>query len=99
MGDECTNENGGCSHICQNTEGGYNCQCPEGLKLIEEGSLHEQQHICVDIDECLVNNGNCSQECQNNEGSFSCSCSDGFEFVDTAEDSNTICQDIDECQI
>ena len=31
---ECELNNGGCSHRCRNTEGSYECSCPEGLQLL-----------------------------------------------------------------
>ena len=33
--DECSVNNGGCSHSCVNTDGGYTCACPEGYTLAE----------------------------------------------------------------
>ena len=35
--DECTLGNGGCSHICTNTDGSYSCGCPSGFKLGLDG--------------------------------------------------------------
>ncbi|XP_066270954.1 fibrillin-2-like [Branchiostoma lanceolatum] len=35
--DECTIQNGGCSHNCNNTAGGYNCSCTEGFLLDGDG--------------------------------------------------------------
>ena len=30
---ECEECNGGCDHICTNTDGSYNCSCREGFDL------------------------------------------------------------------
>ena len=35
--DECTNNNGGCEHECNNTEGSYECSCRGGFSLTEDG--------------------------------------------------------------
>ena len=34
--DECEENNGECSHLCVNTNGGYKCECPEYLDLDKE---------------------------------------------------------------
>ena len=31
--DECLVSNGGCEHICLNTNGSYHCSCQSGFKL------------------------------------------------------------------
>lgn len=34
---ECSIENGGCDHICNNFEGGYFCNCRQGFRLSDDG--------------------------------------------------------------
>lgn len=34
--DECEDAKGGCSHECVNNDGGFNCTCPEPLKLSDD---------------------------------------------------------------
>ncbi|GFS54754.1 neuronal pentraxin receptor [Trichonephila inaurata madagascariensis] len=45
---ECLINNGGCSHICIDTQGSYKCECPEGMLLSSDGRL------CLDIGFCKV---------------------------------------------
>ena len=35
---ECSNNNGGCSDICTNTEGSFICGCPSGFELNSGGT-------------------------------------------------------------
>ena len=35
--DECSSSNGGCSQICNNSEGSYNCYCQQGFYLEIDG--------------------------------------------------------------
>lgn len=35
--DECTDNDGGCSHICVNEVGSYQCQCPNGYAMDTSG--------------------------------------------------------------
>uniref|UniRef100_A0A914DQL4 Metalloendopeptidase n=1 Tax=Acrobeloides nanus TaxID=290746 RepID=A0A914DQL4_9BILA len=39
---ECAKENAGCSHICENKLGSYECRCPSGF------TLAENRHKCVE---------------------------------------------------
>ena len=36
---ECEENNGGCSHGCENTEGSFFCTCPEGHYLVSGGTV------------------------------------------------------------
>ncbi|XP_076086426.1 uncharacterized protein LOC143057079 [Mytilus galloprovincialis] len=81
---ECLVSKGGCSQICRNSIGSYQCYCKNGYYL---GS---DRKTCLDINECLdttcLNNGSCL----NYAGSYACQCNQGF--------SGDVCQaDINEC--
>ncbi|KAL9701971.1 hypothetical protein quinque_005412 [Culex quinquefasciatus] len=69
--DECTVNNGGCSHTCLNTLGRAFCVCPEGFMLDDDWKT------CIDIDECLNQKSirqefRCQGSCINTVGSFRC---------------------------
>uniref|UniRef100_A0A6P4FNB6 Fibrillin-1 isoform X1 n=1 Tax=Drosophila rhopaloa TaxID=1041015 RepID=A0A6P4FNB6_DRORH len=85
--DECADGSHLCSHSCQNTPGGYQCVCPEGLSLVEE-------YTCVAEDRCEVNNNGCEQICLTARGG-ACSCRDGYHLSPNGKS----CQDVDECLV
>lgn len=63
--DECSNNNGGCSHVCLNTLSRAFCSCPDGWRLDKDWKT------CIDVNECLEPEI-CSYECVNTIGSFHC---------------------------
>ncbi|XP_021695533.1 uncharacterized protein LOC5579875 isoform X2 [Aedes aegypti] len=74
--DECTVNNGGCSHTCLNTLGRAFCVCPEGYMLDDDWKT------CIDIDECLNQKSirqefRCRGSCVNTVGSYRCLLQDG----------------------
>ncbi|XP_033096566.1 uncharacterized protein LOC117100842 [Anneissia japonica] len=62
---ECRSENGGCDHICENFNGGFECKCFSGYTL---SMLTECLPVCVPPCE---NNGHCS-------GPGQCNCPDTY---------------------
>nr|XP_026693868.1 fibrillin-3 isoform X4 [Ciona intestinalis] len=82
--DECSVDNGGCSHNCTNTIGSFYCSCPEGQTIVADG-------VTCDVDECLVDNGGCEQGCINKLGGFNCLCGNEYEVE------GFTCDDFNEC--
>lgn len=61
-----------CHHKCFNFEGGFECSCRNGYKLMYD------MKRCQDIDECVTESQSCEQICHNTDGSYRCSCREGF---------------------
>ena len=87
--DECTDNNGGCSQICTNFPGSFECECHDGYHFLENSTSHCTGMILnyikyvinrtiSDTNECLNNNGGCHQICTNTNGSFLCLCQSGY---------------------
>ncbi|MFT7808628.1 growth arrest-specific protein 6 isoform X1 [Arapaima gigas] len=86
--DECSNNNGGCEHLCNNTLGSYRCSCQQGYLLAD-------RHLCKDVDECADIPGVCgTAQCSNLMGSYQCLCEEGYVYDNISKS----CQDVDECE-
>uniref|UniRef100_A0A670KD16 EGF-like domain-containing protein n=1 Tax=Podarcis muralis TaxID=64176 RepID=A0A670KD16_PODMU len=70
--DECNQSPKPCNFICKNTEGSFQCSCPRGYILQEDGKT------CKDLDECSTKQHNCQFLCVNVIGGFNCKCPPGF---------------------
>ncbi|XP_078703823.1 uncharacterized protein LOC144928916 isoform X2 [Branchiostoma floridae x Branchiostoma belcheri] len=81
--DECSNNDGGCDHTCENTPGSYTCSCHPGYQL---SGLQQ----CVDFDECFSSPCQNGGTCQNLFDEYRCDCHAGWSGVNCQED-------IDEC--
>lgn len=69
----CTENNGGCSHICSYENEKLTCECPEG-------HTKNSDQTCEDIDECLDLNVGCSHTCVNRIGTYECFCPEDYEL-------------------
>ncbi|XP_078495720.1 dorsal-ventral patterning protein tolloid [Ciona intestinalis] len=69
--DECSVDNGRCSHNCTNTIGSYYCSCPEGQTIVADG-------VTCDINECIDENGGCSHQCVDLSPGYECACPAGM---------------------
>merc|ERR1712121_391456 len=68
--DECANDNGGCTHTCQDTEESYVCLCPDNMYLEADNKT------CASIDDCA--SSPCEQQCVNTMTGYFCECGAGF---------------------
>lgn len=85
---ECSQKNGGCSQVCHNKPGSFQCACHSGF------SLQSDKKSCQDIDECTDSDTCGDARCKNLPGSYSCLCDKGY----TYSSKEKTCQDVDECQ-
>uniref|UniRef100_A0A672MX38 Signal peptide, CUB and EGF-like domain-containing protein 2 n=1 Tax=Sinocyclocheilus grahami TaxID=75366 RepID=A0A672MX38_SINGR len=83
----CNHGNGGCQHICEDTEQGPICRCHVRY------TLHTDGRTCVET--CAVNNGGCDSTCKDTSTGVRCSCPVGF----TLQPDGKSCKDIDECEL
>ncbi|KAF7695720.1 hypothetical protein HF521_007443 [Silurus meridionalis] len=67
---ECKLNNGGCSHHCVDHPLGFVCECPPGMRLVQDTQ-------CEEVDPCL-NADVCDQDCVQSNGSFTCECGNGY---------------------
>ncbi|XP_046353482.1 very low-density lipoprotein receptor-like isoform X2 [Haliotis rufescens] len=77
--DPCSDNNGGCDHICVNLFGNKRkCDCNPGFTL-----MNDSETVCTDIDECKDNliHGTCSQICKNTKGGYKCECVNNYSLV------------------
>uniref|UniRef100_A0A672P3C0 Signal peptide, CUB and EGF-like domain-containing protein 2 n=1 Tax=Sinocyclocheilus grahami TaxID=75366 RepID=A0A672P3C0_SINGR len=81
----CNHGNGGCQHICEDTEQRPICRCHVRY------TLHADGRTCVEM--CAVNNGGCDSTCKDTSTGVRCSCPVGF----TLQPNGKSCKDIDEC--
>merc|ERR1719321_1646615 len=84
----------GCSQVCHNKAGSFECGCLPGYRMLDDGKS------CEDINECMGNHGCHSTAhgalangatCKNLPGSYQCVCKHPLVLVD-----NQTC-DINEC--
>uniref|UniRef100_A0A8C1A6I9 Signal peptide, CUB and EGF-like domain-containing protein 2 n=1 Tax=Cyprinus carpio carpio TaxID=630221 RepID=A0A8C1A6I9_CYPCA len=83
----CNHGNGGCQHICEDTEQGPICRCHVRY------TLHTDGRTCVET--CALNNGGCDSTCKDTSTGVRCSCPVGF----TLQPDGKSCKDIDECEL
>ncbi|XP_067646329.1 fibrillin-3 [Eurosta solidaginis] len=102
--DECAVGTSGCQH-CVNTDGSYECTCPGGYDLAEDG------RTCIDINECevIVENEDdpnavptkiCASGCMNTIGSFVCTCEPNEHLLEDGRScAPDTCQDLNNPQL
>ncbi|KAM3855508.1 LOW QUALITY PROTEIN: low-density lipoprotein receptor-related protein 1B [Vipera latastei] len=83
--EECSLNNGGCSHQCSVVPGGrIVCSCPPGLYL------NSDNKTCEYVDYCTKHQ-KCSQVCEQHKNAVKCSCYEGWELSKDGEN----CANID----
>ncbi|MGH0120697.1 UNVERIFIED_CONTAM: hypothetical protein FKN15_035083 [Acipenser sinensis] len=79
VSDECSLDNGGCSHQCAVAPGrGIVCSCPVGL------NLNSDNKTCETVDYCS-RHLKCSQVCEQYKTTVKCSCYDGWRLSPDGE--------------
>ncbi|XP_055997526.1 fibrillin-2-like isoform X2 [Ostrea edulis] len=80
---------------CENTDGGYICNCLKGYRKLDD--------TCNEINECIEGTSGCQQICKNTPGSFNCLCHPGFNLNEDNstcnKTDNDLCRDFEkECE-
>lgn len=79
ISDECSLNNGGCSHQCSVVPGGrIVCSCLPGLYLSSDNKT------CEFVDYC-VKHQKCSQVCEQHKNTVKCSCYEGWKLSNDGE--------------
>uniref|UniRef100_A0A7M4EIV0 Low-density lipoprotein receptor-related protein 1B n=1 Tax=Crocodylus porosus TaxID=8502 RepID=A0A7M4EIV0_CROPO len=82
--DECSLNNGGCSHQCSVVPGGrIVCSCPLGLYL------NPDNKTCEIVDYC-TKHLKCSQVCEQHKNTVKCSCYDGWKLSKDGESCTSV---------
>ncbi|KAF8785451.1 Neuronal pentraxin receptor like protein [Argiope bruennichi] len=68
---ECLENNGGCSHVCVNTIGSYECKCPDGMILSEDNLNCQDTSFCKVDDEVHLDGETWTTYCE------ACTCKRG----------------------
>ncbi|ELU16278.1 hypothetical protein CAPTEDRAFT_209067 [Capitella teleta] len=93
IGEDCSVNNGGCQHHCNEYAADEWCSCHNGYKV----STTDWKN-CIDINECNGEKGEDNYEdcqiCVNTIGSYTCNCRDGYALDSST---NQTCIDIMEC--
>ena len=76
-----------CDHVCENTDGSYECFCDPGYEL------NEDEETCDPLEECPE----CGENASCDETNFTCRCDEGFEgdgetCTNTDDCANSPCQ-------
>ncbi|XP_052801890.1 signal peptide, CUB and EGF-like domain-containing protein 1 isoform X2 [Mya arenaria] len=91
---ECQNNNGGCVHFCENTQGNYTCRCREGFQVDRD------RKDCIDLNECFEEKGGCQHQCVNTMGGYECRCNQGYSLESNGKSCKlgTYCQRRQGCE-
>lgn len=83
----CEPYNGGCQHLCLNTDNDYYCACQAGYELDEDGrSCKLHLDVCAD--------SQCEHRCDPTPNGYRCTCPNGYLLAPDGKS----CLDIDECE-